>query len=217
MTLLNSHTTAALTHVVAHLNSVLSGRYAIERSQVVMRSPFLADEVVKCLYRAPVSIRESPECATAVIRRRPELLAIPTDLGRLGNGASFVRRASRRALIKAEYLTSHGAPDWLARLSGRLPETMLETTFLGFDKFQHFRYWIRHELADFVRQTLIHSSPDELEPWFDTRRTAQMVDDHIEGRANYTDEIDKSMTLALACRSLLRVRELEQVPSWRAQ
>jgi len=180
------------------------GRYAIERSQVVMRAPFLADGVVRWLYRAPASVRESSACATAVIGRRPDLLSIPTDLGLLGTGPAFVRRASRRALIKAEYLTSHGAPDWLARLSARLPMSLIETRFLGVDKFQHFRFWIRHDLAGFVRETLIHDHNGDLGTWFDMPRVARMVNDHIDGRANYTDAIDKLLTVALTQKTLFR-------------
>lgn len=180
------------------------GRYAIERSQVVMRSPFLADEVIRWLYQAPAAVRESRAGAAAVIGRRPDLLAIPTDLGLLGTGPSFIRRVSRRALIKAEYLTSHGAPDWLAMLSARLPGALMETRFLGVDKFQHFRFWMRHDLAGFVRETLIHDSNGDLRAWFDMPRVAQMVNDHIDGRANYTDEIDKLLTVALAQKTLFR-------------
>jgi asparagine synthase (glutamine-hydrolysing) len=186
------------------------GRYAIERSQVVMRSPFLADEVVRWLYRAPTAVRESRAGAAAVIGRRPELLTIPTDLGLLGTRPSFIRRASRRALIKAEYLTSHGAPDWVARLSARLPGSLMETRFLGVDKFQHFRFWMRRDLAGFVRETLIHDNNDDLAPWFDMPTVARMVNDHIDGRANYTDEIDKLLTVALTQKTLFgRFRRIQ--------
>jgi asparagine synthase (glutamine-hydrolysing) len=179
------------------------GRYAIERSQVVTRSPFLADEVVRWLYQAPVVVRES-SAGAAVIGRRPDLLAIPTDLGLLGTKSSVALRASRRALIKAEYLTSHGAPDWLARLSALLPESLIETRFLGVDKFQHFRFWMRRELTGFVRETLIHDRDDDLGAWFDLPRVAQMVNAHINGHANYTDQIDKLITVALIHKTLFR-------------
>jgi asparagine synthase (glutamine-hydrolysing) len=172
------------------------GRHAIERSQLVMRSPFLADDVVTWLYRAPAAVRESKEVAAAVIGRRPHLLAIPTDLGLLGSKRSFVRRLRRRALVKAEYLTSHGAPDWLVRVSSRLPASFVETRLLGVDKFQHFRFWIRRALAGFVRDTLIHNTSAGLDSWFDMNRVEQMVDDHIDGRANHTDGIDKLLTIA---------------------
>lgn len=184
------------------------GRYAVERSQVVTRSPFLADEVVRWLYRAPATVRESG-AAAAVIGRRPDLLAIPTDLGLLGPGPSFIRRASRKALIKAEYLTSHGAPDWLARLSACLPDSLLETRFLGVDKFQHFRFWMRRDLAAFIRETLVHDVSGDLRTWFDMARVAQIVNDHIDGRANYTDEIDKLLIVAVTQKTLFgRFRQI---------
>jgi asparagine synthase (glutamine-hydrolysing) len=186
------------------------GRYAIERSQLVMRSPFLDDDVVRWLYRAPASVRASGEGAAAVIGRRPDLLTIPTDMGLLGLHPSFVRRISRRLLIKAEYLTSHGAPDWLTRIAASIPASLLETRFLGVDKFQHFRLWTRRDFAGYVRDTLLHDATADLGTWFDMRRVAQMVRDHVAGYANYTDEIDRLMTVAIARKMLFK--RLDAVP-----
>ena len=180
------------------------GRYAIERSQVVMRSPFLADDVVTWLYRASPDLRASSVCTAAVIGQQPGLLAIPSDLGRLGTRPALLRHASRRALIKAEYLTSHGAPDWVAKLSAGLPPTLVETRFLGVDKFQHFRHWIRRDLAEFVRETLLGTSGRYLERWFELPTVNRMVNDHIDGRANHTDAIDKLLTVAMAQKTLFK-------------
>ncbi len=172
------------------------GRNAIERSQVQVQSPFLNPEVIQWLYRAPAATRESIATAAAVIARRPDLLEIPTDGGLLGGRPSWWRRTSRRAVIKMEYLTSHGAPDWLANLSSALPPRMIETRFLGVDKFHHFRLWIRRELADLVRDTLAEHR-DGLAAWFDMHKVNRMVSDHIAGRANHTDAIDKLLTVAI--------------------
>lgn len=182
------------------------GRYAIERSQVRVTSPFLDADVVRWLYKAPPAIRESSTTAAAVIARRPELLDIPTDAGLLGVRPSRLRRMVRRSVVKAEYLTSHGAPDWFARISSALPAGVLETRFLGVDKFQHFRFWIRHDLAGLVRDTLFGQDRDELSTWFDMGRVRQMVAEHVEGRANHTDAIDKLLTVAVARRTLLGSR-----------
>jgi asparagine synthase (glutamine-hydrolysing) len=180
------------------------GRYAIERSQVLMRSPFLDNDVVRALYQAPVETRTSSDLVHKVLTRRPELAAIPTDIGRLGRGPSVVREmrhAYRKAIVKAEYLTSHGAPNWMAALSNRLP--LLQTAFLGRDKFQHFRLWTRNQLAPLVREILGPSNRTHIEPWFDPGRVATMVDDHVAGRGNYTEELDKIITVVLVDKTLI--------------
>jgi asparagine synthase (glutamine-hydrolysing) len=178
------------------------GRNAIERSQLVMRHPFLADDVVRWLYRSPAKRREADDTAFAVIGRRRELLDIPTDRGLLAGQRSRMRKATREALVKAEYLTSHGAPSWLSRVSARLPDALLETRFLGVDKFQHFRYWTRRDLAPFVRDTLSAARHGDLGRWFEMSRVSSMVADHVSGRANFMDEIDKLLTLAVAQKTL---------------
>jgi asparagine synthase (glutamine-hydrolysing) len=177
------------------------GRYAVERSQVVMRSPFLFKDVVRSLYQAPPLARSSVDTVLTILSRRPGLIDIPTDIGRLGRGLRAIRRLRqgyRRAMVKAEYLTSHGAARWMAPITTLVP--CLERAFLGRDKFQHFRLWTRTRLADLVRDVLLHSRAEILEQWFDMKRVSDMVTEHIAGRANYIDEIDKAMTLVLVAR-----------------
>jgi hypothetical protein len=56
---------------------------------------------------------------------------------------------------------------------------------------------MRDEISSFVRDVLIHDRTDTLAAWFDMVRVSAMVTDHLAGRANYTDEIDKIMTVAM--------------------
>jgi asparagine synthase (glutamine-hydrolysing) len=207
-----------------HLSNVLFhqipmqgyGRYAIERSQVLMRAPFLHNEVVKCLYQRPTSMGDSRDLSIALIKRRPELLCTPTDVGLLGQDPApirFARRAYRKMIVKAEYLTSHGAPHWLAALCASLPAQILETRFLGRNKFQHFRLWIRNELADFVRDSLGVQKNSPMWEWFDMQRVSSMVKAHINGECNYTDEIDKVLTIMVAEKSLLAPTQAAETTS----
>lgn len=194
------------------------GRYAIERSQAQTLTPFLADDVVQWLYRARPELRASVSAAVAVIERRPALLTIPTDQGLLDSSLwpiANLRRYKRRLIVKAEYLTSHGAPNWLARFSSALPDAMLETRFLGRDKFQHFRYWMRRELASGLEQLLVHDFDKGLDRWFNRSKVADMVARHIAGAANFTDELDKLATIATAQRCLLSNRSLGTTVSHR--
>lgn len=182
------------------------GRYAVERSQMRMRAPFLANDVVQSIYQAPVDSGRAVARSRQVIGRRPGLLSIPTERGVLGEDTGLttrVRSTYRKIVIKAEYMTSHGASDLMARVSSSLPKELLETRFLGRDKFAHFRIWMRNELSGFVRETLL-GSRDSLATWFETRKIEAMVDEHVRGRANYTDELDKLLTVAVACRTLLK-------------
>jgi asparagine synthase (glutamine-hydrolysing) len=185
------------------------GRSAIERSQVRMRAPFLRNDVVECLYRASASARKTNACSEAVIRRAPELLRVPTDLGLLGRGPAVIRRLRtlhRKGVSRAEYVVSHGAPNWMAVLTASNAGERFERLFLGRHKFQHFRRWMRRELEPLVRDTLCGPEGRELDAWFDRARVRAMVDDHIAGRANYTDEIDKLMTVVVLTRTLLTPR-----------
>lgn len=187
------------------------GRYAVERSQVLMRSPFLSEDVVRSLYQAPLSTRTSTDMVVRLLAARPQLIAIPTDIGRLGRGPRAVqalRHAWRRAIVKAEYLTSHGAPDWMAALTARLPP--LERAFLGRDKFQHFRLWTRQQLSSHVRDVLVRDGRAALEAWFDTPRIAAMVEAHVAGRANYTEEIDRLITIAIMHQTLISAAQPDE-------
>jgi asparagine synthase (glutamine-hydrolysing) len=182
------------------------GRYAIERSQMRMRAPFLANDVVASIFQAPANSDRAIARSREIIGQNPALLSIPTERGLLGNDSGFgtaLRSAYRKVVIKAEYMTSHGASDLMAKVSSSLPSGLLETRFLGRDKFAHFRLWMRNEISGFVRETLL-SRESSLSNWFETRKIEAMVNDHIGGRANYTDELDKLLTVAAACRSLLK-------------
>jgi hypothetical protein len=97
-------------------------------------------------------------------------------------------------------MTSHGAPDWMAALSARIP--LLERAFLGRDKFQHFRLWMRHGLSTFARDAVQGDDAARLADWFDIERVTVMLEDHIAGRANYVEELDRVMTLAALLRTV---------------
>jgi asparagine synthase (glutamine-hydrolysing) len=182
------------------------GRNAIERSQVMIRSPFLDDDVVRTLYRAPDTVRGSHHASLAVIAQRPTLLDPATDLGLLGTStglARTARRYQRLAMAKGEYLVSHGAPDWMAALTSSRWGGGIERLFLGQHKFQHFRRWMRRDVSTYVRDTLFDSQ-SALVDWLDVTAVRKMTESHIAGTGNFTDELDKALTLAVTERTLLR-------------
>jgi asparagine synthase (glutamine-hydrolysing) len=180
------------------------GRYAIERSQVITRTPFLDLDVVRCLYHAPSPADPDARSAALVRQLRPDLLGIPTDQGLMGPGG--MRRAGRRGVrwvtAKAEYWTGPGAPQWLPRLTEYRGWSPVEPLFRGRHKFQHFHRWFRCELAAFVATTIMDAHGC-LREWFDMRAVESMIRDHTTGRGNYTDELDLLLTVAVTSRRLL--------------
>jgi hypothetical protein len=87
--------------------------------------------------------------------------------------------------------------------------TGLEQTFRGRNKFQHFRGWLQKEWAGLVRETVLEEGRDALRPWFDMTSVERMIEGHLAGRANYTSEIDKLLTVALTAKHLLTARGLQ--------
>jgi asparagine synthase (glutamine-hydrolysing) len=175
------------------------GRRAVEESQVVLRTPFLDNDLACLAYRAPGESNCGSQVSTGLIARmKPTLLKVPTDRGDLGRGTILtrvLRRAYREGLFKGEYWASHGMPSWSAALIHRLPMLSPESYLLGRHKFQHFRRWLGENAATFVRDI---SSSDALpRDYVDRRRFRRMVEDHLVGRCNYLKEIDAIVSLTL--------------------
>lgn len=185
------------------------GRLTIERSQVVVRIPFLDNELVRLVYRAPSQLLKGPSISSKIIsRHKQELLTISTDRGIYCAESGFrslFTNIYQEALFKAEYWSSHGMPNRLAKISHFGLGKILEKNFLGRHKFQHFRVWSQHALANYVREVLMDGTRG-LEEFFNIHQIETMVEDHISGRRNYTNEIDRLMTIAMAHRTLLKVR-----------
>lgn len=180
------------------------GRLAIERSQLVMRTPFMDNDLVRLVYQAPRRLLLNKKISIDVVSHyKPSLLKIPTDRGFLSNSKpfkKFIRQLQRKALIKGEYLSSHGMPNWLATMSHYGIGQLLEKTFLGRDKFQHFRSWTQRHLSDYILDELL-TGIKELDDFINYRQTSQMIHEHLQGKKNYLNEIDKLLTLVLANRA----------------
>jgi asparagine synthase (glutamine-hydrolysing) len=183
------------------------GRRRVEQSQVALRDPFLDYEMVRLIYRSPRNIATGHEASLALIRRRrPDLLEIPTDRGELGGGSAVVRtlrRTTRELLFKGEYWASHGMPHWLAASIRHVPWLSPEAMLQGRHKFQHFRRWSRNELAGLIRD-IVTSAGEALSSHMEPDGVRWVVDEHLQGRRNFLDEVDKLLTLAIVSRTLLR-------------
>ena len=182
------------------------GRYAVERSQLTPRSPFLDDAFLSVLYRRPPALAGESLSVALIERRRRDLLQIATDRGLLGRGGRIgctLRRVYREGMFKAEYWTGHGAPSWMSAAARWLPEACFERPFVGRHKFLHPRVWLRGALGTYIWDVLAaHSTslPDE----FNRTRILAMARRNIDGAGNQWEALDRIVTTALASGLLLR-------------
>jgi asparagine synthase (glutamine-hydrolysing) len=183
------------------------GRHAIERSQLIPRTPFLDNELVKLVYQAPETFNGFALAEAIIARLRPALLKIPTDRGYLGNDSKLIRvgrRFYREALFKAEYWVGNRAPDWLVNQNKLQSIFQIEKQILGRHKFYHLRKWVRENLSEKIRYVLMQDRNFAIAPYIDEKVLTTILDDHLNRANHNTIQIDNIMTLALTAKTLLK-------------
>jgi asparagine synthase (glutamine-hydrolysing) len=186
------------------------GILALEQTQLTVRSPYLDNDFVRTVYRAPTSNNG----ANDDLRLRligdgdPALAQLRSDRGVGGDSGRLISAACRAFLeftFKAEYAYDYGMPQWVARIDHLLSPLRLERLFLGRHKFAHYRVWYREVLSRYVREMLL--DPRTLSrPYLEGNRLETMVRGHLKGDRNYTTEIHKVLTLELLQRLFLDPR-----------
>ena len=180
------------------------GILALEQSQLTVRSPFMDNDFIRAVYRAPKESGANGDIRLRLIKEgSPALGRIRSDRGVGGNGlTSVLARASQEFTFKAEYAYDYGMPQSVARIDHLLSRLRLERLFLGRHKMLHFRVWYRDQLADYVREILL--DPLTLSrPYLQKATLEAVVEGHLNGTRNYTTAIHKLLTLELFHRLFL--------------
>jgi len=168
-------------------------RLAVEQSQVIVRTPYMDKDLIALVYRAGNTEKSGKQVARSLIGHgNAALVALPTDTG----NASWLWGQVSQFLFKADYCYKSGMPQWLERmhyLSGPFqPEKMIR----GIHRFAHFRIWFRNELAPYVKEILLDPRTAR-RPYFNKGYVETMVQRHLRGTWNYTDDIEKVLTIEL--------------------
>jgi len=176
------------------------GILALEETQLSMRSPFLDNDLVRTVFRAPESaLAGNDDSLRLIADGNKALLRIPTDRGLAGERGQLVGAVSRGLLefqFKAEYAYDMGMPQWVARTDHAFSALHLERFFLGRHKVFHFRIWYRDALAGFVQEMLL--DPRSLSrPYIERKQLEAVIQGHLKGDRNYTTEIHKLLTLEI--------------------
>jgi asparagine synthase (glutamine-hydrolysing) len=176
------------------------GRLALEQTQLSLRSPYLDNEFVQTVFRAPESTFSSNEISLRLIADgNGALRRIRTDRGLAGFDGRLSTALSRSLLefsFKTEYIYNYGMPQWLAKIDYALSPLHLERYFLGRHKFSHFRVWYRDSLRNYVQEILL--DPRTLaRPYIDRSTLERIMQSHVAGKGNYTTEIHQLLTIEL--------------------
>ena len=179
---------------------------ALEQTQLTLRSPFLDNDLVRTCFRSPISATQNNDIRLRLIADgNPTLRKIRTDVGVGGEHETFPGSLSRRLhafTFKAEWAYDNGMPQWMAKVDHAFAPFHLERLFLGRHKYYHFRIWYRDALSAYVREMLL--DPHTLSrPYWRKADLEAMVQHHIKGDRNYTNEIHKVLSVELLHRVLL--------------
>ena len=187
------------------------GLLALEQTQLSLRTPYLDNDLVRTVFRAPqpAIAKKNPMnsdiCLRLIADGNAALGSIRTDRGLGGNGGVISAIALRHLLeftFKAEYAYDSGMPQRMARVDHSLSRLRLERLFLGWHKFSHFRVWYRDALSEYVRRMLL--DPRALSrPYVQRNRLEAMVQGHLKGDRNHTNDIHLLLTLELIHRLFL--------------
>lgn len=182
------------------------GRFCVEDSQIVQRSPFMDNDLVRMVYRASATSLQGRENSWRIIKDgSPALARLMTDRG-ICSERSFpycsMVRAGREVLFKIEYYFNNGLPLFGEKLNRVLNPLGLEHLFLGRNKYYHMRSWFRDELAGYLRDVLLDPSALSRE-FINGACLEKMVKNHIEGEKSHTGRIIACLSVELMHRVLV--------------
>jgi len=187
---------------------------ALETSQIEVRSPFLDNDLINILYRAP-SLKSNYGIKfelQVIARNKPELLNISTTGTHGGKGLwpipqirkSFIRMMM---LLDKAY-NAERLPSNMTHLMARLDKMLISPVHMdhllfGSVEFRRYRRWFRDDLAGYIRETLLSETALK-RPYWNRANLIRIVNDHIKGKGNYLREIRKVLQIELVHRVLLK-------------
>jgi asparagine synthase (glutamine-hydrolysing) len=192
--------------VFKEIPRLLWGKLFLAQSQLTLRTPYMDNDLVALMYRAPEESFEGRNASYLLIKEgNPGLLNIATDRGiKPGNSDTFknYRKIINWASFKAEWYYNTGMPDWLSKFELKIRPFHLEGIFLGKHKIEHYRIWFQRNLSEFIKGILSDDKTKKRWHW-NGNFIEEMAKHHINGRNNYLEEINKVITIELLYRGLI--------------
>ncbi len=184
----------------------LWGTVRCASSQIVFQTPYMDNELVALLYRAPSKLRSGAAVPQRFVEAvDPRLAKLPTDRGpsaTAGRLLGAVQRLSGRVSFKADYWLSEGMPSPLIPYENRLRATA-RSLFPKSHKYLQYRAWFRGRLLEQICE--LHSAMSTPPPFLNPLFCRQALARHLSGEGNYLGELNMILSLGLVDSALLRV------------
>jgi len=182
------------------------GRLSLEQSKLTLRTPYLDNDLVELMYQAPEDLRATDEIPLRVVEKGcSNLINILTDRGQGGKSGKLIsktRKSLYYLLFKSEYIYAYQMPSILVRLDTILGVSGLERHMVGRYQLLNYRKLFRDELSHYIKD-IIFDRRALTRPYLNRKYLEKIVQDHINGKKNYLNEINKVLTVELIYRQLL--------------
>ncbi len=179
----------------------LYGLLSAGESQVALRTPYLDNDLICLLYKAPRNILSDHNMTWSLIEAYDPILAkIVTDQG-IGPDFNPLRRWVRYGSFKMEYYLNYGLPFPFHNLERRVPDG-IKRFFVGRHKIENYKTWFQTNLYPFLHD-LFSDDRSSLWNYLDKKFLRRAVEGHRKGIANYTSEISWCGSLILLEKVLL--------------
>lgn len=181
-------------------------RLSIELSQLTVRTPYMDNDLVELMYRGPANVRSNREIRLRLVADgNAKLRGIMTDRGTAGDlnhVLSSVVQLLCYAVFKSEYIYLFQLPGWMAKIDSKVAGLHPERFLVGRYQYLPYRIWFRDRLAEYL-QEIFTDTRTASRPFINRAFLRNMLYKNISGDANYTNEINKTLTVELIYRRLI--------------
>lgn len=182
------------------------GRLSMEMAILTLRTPYMDNDIVSMMYRAPKNLRSTQTIRLKLIENgNPELLEFLTHRGRAGN-RNFLSSAwlqfIRYAMFKAEYIYLYQLPTWMAGIDPLVSALNMEKWLVGRYQYLPYRLWFQGTISEYVKDVLLDSRTFT-RPYLKGGFLKTVVRRSTNGQGNYLNEVNKVLTIELIYRLLV--------------
>lgn len=176
----------------------LFGTVKAAKSQILFRTPYLDNELVKLAFRAPIGLDKLANIIKILIRKKEPFLAnILTDRGDSIGSSSMsgvIKRLISITTFKLDYYLNEGMPNGFGILDELISLIDFKNIIFGSHKYLFYRKWFRQELFSYVYDR-INEACLSSNPIWNIHFLKKMAHRHRSGYRNYVQEINAVLTI----------------------